>query len=207
MSKALVSYATGPHEELLEIALPSFQQFADRHGYDLLVPDSMSCPRPASWHKVPALIAALHDHNEALFLDADTVIIDPTEDLDVPEDAVQALVRHSTGDGDVPNCGVWFTRKDALPVLERIWRMEHHVHHGWWEQAAMHELLGYAGRPVGLVAPTGLYERTHWLDPAWNVHVWHRPVPTRPRIMHASMFPDRAAAMRGWAEEAVACVS
>lgn len=207
MSKALISYAVGPHQELLDIALPTFQEFAVRHGYDLLIPEPIDSPRPPSWHKIPALIAALQDHDEALFLDADTVIVDPADDLDVAADAWQALVRHSTGDGDVPNCGVWFVRRPMLPILERQWSMTGYLHHGWWEQAAMHELLGFGNRPVTLNAPTELCRRTHFLDPGWNVHKWHTLPVERPRIMHATMHSDRAAVMREWAKEATACAS
>lgn len=207
MSKALISYAVGPHQELLDIAAPSFQEFADRHGYDLLIPEPMDSPRPPSWHKIPALIAALGEYDEVLFLDADTVIVDPSEDLDVPADAWQALVRHRTGDGDVPNCGVWFVRRPMVPVLELQWSMVQYTHHGWWEQAAMHELLGFGERPVRLLAPTELYERTCFLDPGWNVHKWDEQRLERQRIMHASMHPDRAAVMREWAKGALTCAS
>jgi hypothetical protein len=206
VSKALVSYAVGPHVEMLEIALPTFREFADRHGYDLLIPEPMDSPRPPSWHKIPALIAALQDHAEALFLDADTVLVDPTDDLEVPADDWQALVRHTTGDGDVPNCGVWFVRRPMLPVLQEQWSMTRYLNHGWWEQAAMHEMLGFSGRPVTLTAPTGLCERTHFLDPAWNVHKWHQSPVERPRIMHATMHDNRAEVMREWAKETV-CAS
>jgi hypothetical protein len=207
VSKALLSYAVGGHQKLLDIALPTFQEFADRHGYDLLIPEPMGSARPPSWHKIPALIAALRDYDEVLFLDADTVIVDSTDDLDVPAEAWQALVRHATGDGDVPNCGVWFVRRPMLPVLEQQWSMTQYLKHGWWEQAAMHELLGFGNRPVTLIAPTRLCTRTHFLDPGWNVHKWHNPQPAHPRIMHASMHDDRAGIMREWATEAMACAS
>lgn len=198
MNKALVSYAIGPHVDLLDIALPSFHEFADRHGYDVVIPEPLDCDRPPSWHKVPVLLAALDEYDEVLFLDADTVIIDRSEDLDVPADAWQALARHVTTDGEVPNCGVWFARKPMRPYLQQIWSLEGYLHHGWWEQAAMHQLLGYAGRPVTLVAPSELYGRTHWLDSGWNVHVWDQQATGRERVMHATMCPDRAAAMREW---------
>lgn len=210
MSKALVTLAVGPHEELLDIALPSFEAFADLHGYDLLIPDAIDCSRPPSWWKVPALIAALEEYDEALFLDADTVIIDPSEDLGVHPWAWQALVEHHTGDGDVPNCAVWLVRKPMIPFLHIAWSMEKHLHHGWWEQAAMHELMGYGERPVRRVRQTELLGHTEFLDNGWNVHCWDSPAAAHPRILHATMLPDRAAAMRAWAEIAareVACAS
>ena len=197
--RALVTLATGTHEELLDIALPTFRTFADAHGYDI-IRARVDNDRPASWHKVPALAQALDDYDEALWIDADVVIVDASDDLDVPEDAWQALVRHHTGDGEVPNCGVWFVRRPMRRVLARLWSMRQHINAGWWEQEAMMELLGYSlHRPTELAQPGELYARTHWLDGGWNVHKWDRPVAERPRFMHASMFEDRAATMREWA--------
>ena len=198
MSRALVTLAIGPHAELLDIARPSFEAFADTHGYDLIQPDLFS-ERPISWWKVPALKAALAEYDEALWLDADTVIVDGSEDLDAPEDAWQALVRHRTGDGDVPNCGVWFMRKPMLPVLDQVWAQTQWLDDGFWEQAALHSLMGFSRHPVKLVQPSGLYEQTHWLDNGWNHHMWDTPGPEHVRIAHATMHKDRASVMREWA--------
>lgn len=205
MNRALVTYATGEHEEFLEIALPSFHEFADRHDYDVVVAEPGPSTRPPSWLKVPALKAALEDgYEEAVWVDADIVIVDPTVDLDVPDDAWQALVRHHTGDGEVPNCGVWVVRQPMIPVLDTIWAKTQYFHHGWWEQAAMLDLLGYKHepRPATLTEPTELYERTYWLDNGFNVHLRDMPLPENPRWMHATMVVDRVEAMRQWAEVA-----
>jgi len=202
VTRALVTVATGTHLDLLNIARPSFQAFADLHGYDLLEAEPLDCVRPPSWWKVLILQAALRDYDEALWLDADTVIVDGSEDLNVPPDAWQALVEHHTGDGDVPNCGVWLVRQPMAPVLDDLWTMTQYLSHGWWEQAGLHQLMGYRGRPVQLVSPTELYERTHFLDNGWNVHMWDDPQPAHPRIMHATMWKDRVGVMRQWAAAA-----
>lgn len=204
MNRALVTFGDGPHEELLEIALPSFEAFADRHGYEIVIPDFPERPaRPQSWWKVPALLTALAEFEESLWIDADCVIMDGSDDLDVPEDAWQAMVRHETADGVVPNCGVWFVRQPMRPFLERVWTMTQFLEHGWWEQAAMVRLLGYELRkPVSLVEETPLYLHTHWLEPGWNGHVNDRQVIDRVRVAHATMFDDRADVMRQWAAKA-----
>lgn len=198
--KALVTLATGTHREYLDIALPSFRVFAKRHGYKILQPE-LVCSRPVSWWKVPALAAALDaGYEQVLWVDADVVIVDPSDDLDAPEDAWQALVEHHTGDGFVPNCGVWMVRPPMRAWLDRLWGMAHHTHSGWWEQSAMLELLGYSPlRPTFHATDTELYERTHFLDNGWNTHKWDTPQPARPRFQHATMWPDRAAKMREWA--------
>lgn len=200
MSRALVTWATGPHIEMLEIALPSLEEFADRHGYELLTPD-VSTVRPPSWAKVPILRAALDEYDEALWVDADVVITDPSDDMPVPAWAWQAIVRHRTDCGEVPNCGVWFVRRQMRAFLDVMWSKIEHLHHGWWEQAAMLDLLGYQHepRPARLNSPTKLYERTFWLDNGWNQHPHDEPQPERARFRHATQYYDRPAVMREWA--------
>lgn len=200
MTKALVTIGVGGHRELLDIALPSFYEFADRHDYVLVEP-VLESDRPPSWWKIPALISILQEFDEALWVGADVVIVDPTEDLDVPEGKWHALVEHHTGDGHVPNCDVWFVRRPMIPWLEKAWGLTHRINHGWWEQAAIMDLLGYkVDRPAGRVQTTELLEHTCWLDHGWNVHAWDTPGPEHPRFMHATMHPDRAAVMREWAD-------
>lgn len=201
MSRTILCFGVGPHEELLEIALPTFEEFARRHDYDLLVADVQNQTRPPSWWKVPALLETFDaGYDEVLYLDADVVVVDPTENLDVPDRRWQALVEHHTGDGYVPNCGVWFCRRPMRTVLEAIWDMRDYVNHPWWEQGALCRMMGYHGRP--LLPPSHkqvLFEHTHLLDPAWNVHRNDPRHVEHPRIQHATMWPDRAWVMRQWA--------
>lgn len=203
MKRALVTLGVGPHAELLEIALPSFECFASRHGYEVVIPDVTS-DRPPSWWKVAALRAALDEFEEALWVDSDIVIVDRTDDVDVPGWAIQAVARHHTGDGEVPNCGVWFVRQPMRDVLDRIWSMTRYVDHVWWEQGAMCELLGYGSWPLEQVEDSELCDQTFFLDNGWNVHRDDRAPVARPRFMHATMWTDRAAVMREWAKEPVA---
>lgn len=200
MTRALVTLGTGSHAELLEIAIPSFEAFADLHGYEIVTPELQS-DRPASWWKVPALKAALGVYEAALWVDADVVITDPSQDVPCPSGAWQALVLHHTGDGAVPSCAVWYVTRAMLPVLDEVWGMTHRIDHGWWEQAALMDLMGFQHhfRPAYLSSPTRLFERTHWIDHGFNTHLWDAPGPEHPRFMHATMHPDRVAVMRDWA--------
>lgn len=197
MTKALVTYAVGSHEELLEIALPSFREFADRHGYEVVRFDAEPT-RPASWMKIPALQAALGDFDEALWVDADVVITDTADDVPIGASAWQAMAVHHTSDGEVPNLGVWRVRRKMLPVLDQLWGMEQYVNHFWWEQRAMLDLLGYSGSPLRPPEdPPVLFKRTTFLGPEYNRHLNDtQPCGDRIRFFHATMYPDRAAAMR-----------
>lgn len=187
MSKALVTFAVGDHERLLELALPRFEDYADRHGYDVIVPDPVDCNRPPSWWKVPVLHEVLAEYGEALWIDCDVAIVRGDEDIatEIPDDAWQALVAHLTPDGEVPNLGVWFLRRDMRPVLDHLWKQTQYVQHPWWEQAAMLDELGYQhhDRPCRLVETTGLYDRTTWLDLSWNSHEQNDRHPN-PRFAH-----------------------
>lgn len=192
MSRALVTFALGDHARLLELSLPRFAEYADRHGYELNTTPPRLIMRPPSWMKVAVLLDALDRHDEALWIDCDVVLVDQELDLadEVPDGYWQALVRHHTPDGEVPNAGVWYARQDAREALERVWRMDRYLDHVWWEQAALIDLLGYrhTTRPVEFVAPTELYERTYWLGLEWNSHEQNDRHP-QPRFAHATCGP------------------
>jgi hypothetical protein len=187
VSRALVTFAVGEHRKLLDLSAPRFRRYADEHGYDLIVDPPPVLIRPASWYKVPALLAALDRYDEALWLDADIVICDLSRDLadEVPPTAWQALVRHHTPDGEVPNGGVWYVRPAIKPTLRAIWAHDSYLNHGWWEQAALLDLLGYQHHPARLVEPSELYQHTHWLGLEWNSHEQNDRHP-RPAFAHAT---------------------
>jgi hypothetical protein len=46
MTRAIVTFGTGRHAEMLEVALPSFRAFAARHGYRLFVADQIGTVAP-----------------------------------------------------------------------------------------------------------------------------------------------------------------
>lgn len=198
--RALVTLATEEMAELQQIALPSLESFAAAQDYELAIFEPTECQRPAGWLKVPALLTALTEYEEALWVDADVVITDPSEDVPIDADSWQAMAVHHTQDGEVPNCGVWRLRQPMTAVLEEAWTMTQYTHHGWWEQAAICELLGYnvGVAPIIFEGATELYKRTTFLSPDWNSHPWDEG--EHPRFRHATMHPDRAAVMREWAD-------
>lgn len=208
MRKALVTFGTGTHAELLKIARPSYQAFARRHGYDYHEAEQIGRQRPAPWYKVRCLQGLLNDgYDIAVFFGCDMVVVDGRQDFPLPGDLnwYQAMVAHNTGDGHVPNTDMWIVNQKMQPWLEKCWAQDQYIMHGWWEQAALMELMDY----VPDVRPTynrdkgnELFQHTYFLERAWNVHLWDRPQPERQFIQHATMHPDRAAVMRAWAEQA-----
>lgn len=198
--RALVTFGIGKAKELLALALPSFEEFAGAHGYELRVYEPDPHPFwPVPWLKVACLEDALERYDEALWVDSDIVITDVSEDVPCREDAWQALAVHHTQDGEVPNTGVWLCRQPMREVLAGLWAMRAYRNHPWWEQGAVLDLLGYDSwsRPTGFYAPTELYNRTQFLSTEWNSHPWDEA--ERPRFRHATMRADRAEAMREWA--------
>ena len=80
--KVLCTIAIGRHRELLEITQPSFDRYADRHGYDVVVVDRTLAPtRAPSWSKVPLLHDLVQRYDVALWVDCDATIVDDSVDI------------------------------------------------------------------------------------------------------------------------------
>ena len=202
MKRAIVTYAAGAHEELLDVALPTYRTFAKRHGYELLVtrnnlveslrfmPEANSLP-PA-WRKVPLMMDALTRYDEVVWFDCDLVIVDGKEDF--PEmTKSHSMVRHFEANSEVPNSGVWRVTKDIGPLLINMAKLEVFRNHGWWEQAALMTMMGYCVPPEGshfpdtkckCVNPTKWYDSCQFMRLCWNSHPNYKA--EHPRIVHCS---------------------
>jgi galactosyl transferase GMA12/MNN10 family len=172
MARVLATIGSEPLAPVLALVLPTFEAYARRHGFQIVVGDGASDGRPPAWGKVPLMRRLLDDVDEVLWIDADAVILDGSVDLtsEVAPDAYQALVRHVTNDGEVPNTGVWFLRgQRGRELLDAVWRREEYSNHKWWENAAAMDLLGYSlDYPVQALHETPWLTGTHWLSPTWN---------------------------------------
>lgn len=144
MSKCLASFGVEASAPCAALSRPGMEAYAARHGYDLCL-DHVPTLRPWSYAKIPLLIDLLGTYDEVLWLDADVLIRDGRWDIAdfVPSDAAHALRVHHTYEGHVPNCGVWFLAKEALPLLDKVLALyDAYRHHKWWEQGAVISLLG-----------------------------------------------------------------
>jgi len=191
--KVLCTLAVGRHAELLEIARPTFVDFADRHGYDFFALDRTLAPhRAASWSKIPLLHDLVQRYDLAVWVDSDAVIVDPTVDIAAvmePRRFVH-LVEHNLPDGRVPNCGVMALRggRRARRFLERVWRAAQYAQHEWWENAAVLDALGYRLRkPVRPARPSVWRLGLGGLAVEWN-SIPDDPA-VRPRIAHFPGLP------------------
>jgi hypothetical protein len=217
VSRAIVTHAAGAHEELLDVAIPTFQVFAERHEYELLVTrgDIKESRRflvkpseriPPAWCKVPLLLDALERYDEVVWFDCDLVVVDPSEDFPpMGPHKTHALVRHFEDNSEVPNSGVWRVTKDTEPLLRDMMKLEVFRNHGWWEQAALMTLMGYCVPPEGSHFPdtkcankyqTTWYDQCHFMRLCWNSHPNYRA--DHPRVVHCSypQMSERLEVMR-----------
>lgn len=209
MRRVLASFGFGPHAELLQIAIPGFARYAAAHGYDLFIPQASffsdeAKSRPASWMKIPLLKRLFGDGAESvLWLDADVVV--KRFDKDISDDCGDHplhMVVHRTNDGAVPNAGVMYMRSSFSPHLDSVWDRSGFARSGgWWEQAAVIDLLGGDPDATPVAVPAGpLWSE---LPYEWNPHVRDsRGVPAGCRFFHATSFPDRVSCMREAARDA-----
>ena len=215
MRKAIVTFGVGAHAELLDIARPSFMAFANRHGYDYYEAPQIGHQRPAPWYKVKCLLDLLNHYDMAVFMGCDMVIVDGRADIPHGNwDWWQELVAHHTPNcGCVPNDDMWVCTQKMIPWLEQVWDLEKYMSHGWWEQAALLDLMGYENLevekfPIHLKDESSeLYKHTRFLPPEWNVHIWDTPQPEYARIQHATMWPNRVEIMKQWATQAEAWIN
>jgi hypothetical protein len=170
-SRAIITGACGDGwQPIVDISWPRIKAYAEHVGaesrfYDL----SVSCDREPSWRKLVALADALVAHEEVLWVDADVVVQRRGADIFsalAPQEHWQGLICHETSEGSVPNCGVWLVTRPMLPFL--VTAALDTEPHRWWEQRAIHKLIGYDGMPCRHTVETPLWRRTGWLDERWN---------------------------------------
>ena len=205
MKRCIVTYAACAHEELLDVALPTYKDFAQRHGYDIIVGKKMT-DLPPAWNKIPLLLDTLERYDEVVWFDCDLVVVDSHSDFPpIRKESFHAMVRHFEHNSEVPNSGVWRVRQDVVPLLHKIMELEVFTDHGWWEQAALLTLMGYCVPPHGhhfpdtrcrCVKPTYWYTRCEFMRLCWNSHPNYRA--DNPRIVHCSYpcMPQRIEVMR-----------
>lgn len=208
MSALIISGASGDYYDVVtDMTWPTVEAYANRHALDFRFYElkDPNVSRPLAWNKLIAITDALSQSESVLWADADVVISKDAPNIfnDLAPDAWQALVCHSTSEGEVPNTGVWLLRRVMLPILMSAAMSDAYVNHRWWEQAAILKMMGFAvdGGPCRNEAMTPLMTHTQWLDESWNV--WSgSPAGVQPKFRHAcGMGGDhRIKAIKEWAD-------
>jgi len=143
----MISLCDAGVESICATSTANKQAYADIHGYDLIVDEDIVDPsRPTSWSKLLAMRKYLPDYDFLLYVDIDTVLMNPhlkLEDI-VDYNYDQMLAADSNG----VNCGVWMVRNTpwALWFIDEMWSQEQFIAPKAWnmlfkyEQRAFHYL-------------------------------------------------------------------
>ena len=161
-------------QPVLDQSLHTFRQFAERHGYDVVVGgDEAIADRAPAWSKIVLLRRLLESYDYVLWIDADAIILDDSVDpVDLfGEQDYQALVRYRWNQEEGACTGVWILRnlQKAAAFLDAVWDGgDGYLQLHPWEQAAAMRLLGYSVDPDRFVAPTEWSDGTLWLPSEWD---------------------------------------
>ena len=206
MSRALVTIVDGPlHERFAEITMPTFEAYADRHDYDLILGDYIAEGAPSGmWSKCVHLRQLIEEYEVVLWVDCDAAI-----SPDAPDAAQYVLDTHAfqaipflnyQSDGLRPDAladagmvstllsaGVWLVHQHPFAVrfFDALFAQRDLYDHPAAEAAAMWRLLGADTGSAQLIAdngwlafPTG----TILLNDRWN----SRESDNQPHIFHAT---------------------
>lgn len=226
MRRCLVSFGFGLHAEMLGLAKPGFSDYAGRHGLNTFFPtareiDRLSkrpgwSDRPESWWKIPVW-EHLFDSgfDEIFWVDADCLIVDPTENIfdGFPADKLLQSVRHQPGPDapSIPCLGVCLIRNlpETRSLLSLTWDQTDLIRHAWWEQTAFCRFglddnshltrHGVATLPDDHAGRRAKFweQCDYGMDYRWSPHVNDsRGIPGDAKLIHFTCFPDRAGEMR-----------
>jgi len=194
-SRVLCSLGSGPYLALLGISSITFEAFAARHGYDLVLRTELVAPeRPPAWSKIRLVRDLLDRYEEVLWVDSDAIFVDISKDIaEVMRPGKDLyLVEHrwlANTEWRCANTGVFLIRSTpwSRDFLDAVWNHEKFIDHAWWENAAVLDLLGYE-LPPDLTPPskartTDLEEKVELLGFEWN-STGGASVAEHPRIRH-----------------------
>lgn len=205
--KALVTIAAGSlHQQLWTITRPTFERYAECHGYDL-IEASLEVDLPApEWSKVVRLQELVRDYRVVVWVDCDAAISPSAPDIAAylaDSHSFQALTLiNYRPRGLVEDVfavpllctGVWAVQQHPTTVrfFDEFWRQTDLLDTPLKEAAPVWRLLGageglgmLAGRPGWLAFPTG----TMLLSERWNSRMVAEP--ESPHIFHATWIGAR----------------
>jgi hypothetical protein len=167
------------------LALPSFNRYAHRWGYDVRAEDldsdgagANAGAQNAKWAKIRLLQDALASYPLAVWLDADVLLLRTDENIAShlqPDDFQALALEHVPYEQRVnPNTGVWVLRSSATAFAFLDTVAELGPQPGpWADQGAVLAALGwhrgdsrYRGAKPG--PGNAFLAGTSWLPPGWN---------------------------------------
>lgn len=208
MRKIIVSAAFGAAAEWIDYTLPTWEVFADLHDWGIYVVDERpegvaSDIRSGRAAKIGIIEEALQDNDLVLWIDADAMIVDASEDIAyaIRPDDFQALVMEQVGVRTNPNTGVWLLRQDEetsrFLADVKVAPMEP----PFADQAQVMHVLGWGTKyPHGMKPMRGseYLPRTGWMSPSWNTIF---PAPHHPTRIRHFAGGSREQRLNGLSEE------
>lgn len=196
MKKLILSgYSGDLYKNMSDMTYPLIEKYARKYNADSKLIEFINKERPVSWQKIPAIKNELDKYDLVLWIDADIVIVNHSENIfdNILEDKIQYLVQHYVDNFVVPNAGMWMLKKDMLEYLDSIWNNNKYINHSWWEQASLLELMGFKveNYRTNLINKTTLYEKTQFLEQKWNHHPHDIKGVKYPNFVHVTMYSDR----------------
>lgn len=202
MKKILISGYNGEYfNKMSNITFPIMQEYALKYNIESALYELPLLGRPISWSKIPIIHQLLTKYDLVVWLDSDVVIKDQSEDITLQcnDNNIQYLANHNVSGNNNPNCGVWLLKKDMIPFLEKIWKMEKHIENCWWEQAALIEIMGYevnynsltGNKVIFKDSNNELYKQTGKLDSKWNYCEVDVDRSQNPLFLHFAGFYDK----------------
>lgn len=198
--KVLATVATGPHCEYLAATRPVLEEYARKHSYELVIPVDDPAPERTNkqWSKIALIRKLLPNCNVLVWIDSDSVTVDSSVDILSALSPRKSLgiVEHHYDGQLVPNTGVIVVRSGriARKFFDQMWNMTKYLEHGWGDNAATLEMLGYQFDRDAVPMICHPARRTRWrrrvqfLDREWNSIP--QDMAPHPRIVHfTSSFP------------------
>ncbi|HEX7377224.1 MAG TPA: class I SAM-dependent methyltransferase [Pirellulales bacterium] len=145
MKIALVTLAAG--EEFARMAAlvnPAKRRYCSRFDYDFIQFDGqLDTSRPPAWSKIPVIRKVLPNYDWLFWCDTDAVLWNPDAGLRQFIGAAGPVDAIFQANQDGANSGLFFLRNSpwSFAFLDEIYRQEQFIHHPWWENAAIIDLL------------------------------------------------------------------
>lgn len=148
MRIAVVTLSIGEeYTKSIELGLKSKETYCEAHGYENIV-GGMSTGRPASWEKIPLVLAILHKFDWVFFTDGDTMVMNQSVKL---EDLIAKYEKYdmalTRGGRYFCNAGCFFVKncKWSRNFLEEVYDApngcEEVITGRFWEQGMITAML------------------------------------------------------------------
>lgn len=203
------------YAEMGAVCESSLAAYAAAQGLELRVVRGEVPDRPPAWTKIKVIAALLEEGFDFVFwVDTDAVVVRHDADIraEIEDGKHLYLAAHQIDVHpmpgmmvrlDVPNTGVMLLRNCAWTrsFLEEVWSRTAYLHHRWWENAAVMEVLGYhrlLDREKPNTPDPAVMAHVKWLGWDWNSLPDGCQGP-RPIIRHhtrATSYDERLAGMR-----------